>query len=49
MLVIAGGDLVLPDRIQSRGALMLETAAIASIEQGRPDPSGAEVIEAGDC
>ena len=49
MLVIAGGDLVLPDRIQSRGALMLENAAIASIEQGRPDPSGADVIEAGDC
>jgi N-acetylglucosamine-6-phosphate deacetylase len=49
MLVIAGGDLVLPDRIQSRSSLILENAAIASIEQGRPDPSGADVIEAGDC
>jgi N-acetylglucosamine-6-phosphate deacetylase len=49
VLVIAGGDLVLPDRVRSRSSLILENGAIAAVEEGRPDPSGAEIIEAGGC
>jgi N-acetylglucosamine-6-phosphate deacetylase len=49
VLVIAGGDLVLPDRVERRGSLVLDQGAIAAIEQRRPEPAGAAVIEADGC
>src|SRR5688500_19948895 len=49
MIVLAGGDLVLPDRIQPGASLILEDGLIAAIEPGRPQPAGAMVIDVADC
>jgi len=46
MLVIGGGDLVLPDRIQAAGSLVMEDGRIAAIEPGRVEPDGAARVEA---
>ena len=46
MIVIAGGELVLPDRIQSASSLVIESDRITAIESGRPAPAGADVIDA---
>lgn len=56
-LVLAGGDLVLPDRIVPRGRLVIEGSRIAAIEpdssphtvsDARPDAGEAEVIDVSD-
>jgi N-acetylglucosamine-6-phosphate deacetylase len=50
MLVIAGGDLVLPDRIVADGALVIEGARITAIARGPyAAPAGATVVDARDC
>jgi N-acetylglucosamine-6-phosphate deacetylase len=49
MIVLAGGDLVLPDRVHASGSLLIEEGQIASIVDGRADPSGATVIDVGDA
>jgi N-acetylglucosamine-6-phosphate deacetylase len=49
MIVLAGGDLVLPDRIQPAASLILDDGLIAAIEPGRPQPAGATVIDVADC
>ena len=50
MIVLAGGDLVLPDRILSSASLLIEHTRIAAVEpKARPDVSGADVIDARDC
>ena len=49
MIVLAGGDLVLPDRIQPGASLILDDGLIAAIEPGRPQPAGATVIDVADC
>lgn len=49
MIVIAGGDLVLPDRIAPGGALVIEGDRITAIESGRPAPEGAEVYDVNGC
>jgi N-acetylglucosamine-6-phosphate deacetylase len=46
MLVIAGGDLVLPDRMQLSASIIVDGDRIAAIEQDRPRPDGAVVFEA---
>jgi N-acetylglucosamine-6-phosphate deacetylase len=46
MLVITGGELVLPDRIQSSASIIVDGDRIAAIERGRPVPEGAAVLEA---
>jgi N-acetylglucosamine-6-phosphate deacetylase len=50
MIVLAGGDLVLPDRILSGASLLIDGSRIADIDpQGRADIAGATSIDARDC
>jgi N-acetylglucosamine-6-phosphate deacetylase len=50
MVVLAGGDLVLPDRILSGASLVIEDARIVAIEpKARVDSPGATVVEIPDC
>ena len=49
MIVLAGGDLVLPDRILSRGSLIVDGDRIVAIDpRDRVEPAGATVIDAGE-
>ena len=48
MIVLSGGDVVLPDRIQKGGSVILSDGKIAAIEVGSVDPSGAQIIDASD-
>lgn len=45
MIVFAGGDLVLPDRVLPGGSLLVDGGLIAGIEPGAVDPAGATVID----
>jgi N-acetylglucosamine-6-phosphate deacetylase len=45
MMVLAGGDLVLPDRVQPGGSVVLDGGQIAAIESKRAEPQGATVID----
>jgi len=50
MLVIAGGDVVLPDRILPNASLIIDGGRIASVEPAaRVDPAGATIVPAADC
>jgi N-acetylglucosamine-6-phosphate deacetylase len=49
VIVIAGGDLVLPDRVQPTSSLIIDGDRIAAIEPGRAEPSGAVLLDARDC
>jgi N-acetylglucosamine-6-phosphate deacetylase len=49
MIVIAGGELVLPERIQSASSLIIDGDRIIAIESGRPVPAAADVIDAAGC
>jgi N-acetylglucosamine-6-phosphate deacetylase len=49
MIVLAGGDLVLPDRIVTGGSLVLDGGRIAAIEAGPADVPGAERVDAAEC
>ncbi len=46
MIVLAGGDLVLPDRILANASLVLDGGRMAAIEsRARVDPAGAAVVD----
>jgi N-acetylglucosamine-6-phosphate deacetylase len=50
MIVLSGGDLVLPDRILSSASLLLDGDRIRSVErQARIDPAGATVVDVSGC
>jgi N-acetylglucosamine-6-phosphate deacetylase len=49
MIVLARGDVVLPDRVLSEGTIVIEAGRIAAIEPGAVDPGRATTINAGDC
>jgi N-acetylglucosamine-6-phosphate deacetylase len=49
MIVLAGGDLVLPDRVQTHASLIIEDGEITAIEAGRADPAGAALVDASGC
>jgi N-acetylglucosamine-6-phosphate deacetylase len=49
MIVLAGGDLVLPDRIHPGASLLLDEDRIAAIEAGRAQPAGATIIDVVNC
>jgi N-acetylglucosamine-6-phosphate deacetylase len=49
MIVLAGGDLVLPDRLITNGSLIVDGGRIAAVEGRRADPSGATLVDAADC
>ena len=45
MIILAGGDLVLPDRVLSGGSLLIDDGRITGIEPGVVRPAGADVRE----
>lgn len=50
MLVLAGGNLVLPDRLLGSASLIVDGTRIAAIAPGsRADPAGATVVDVRDC
>ena len=50
MIVLAGGDLVLPDRILTNASLIIDGTRIAAIEpQARVDTAVATIVDASDC
>ena len=50
MIVLAGGDLVLPDRILTNASLIIDGTRIAAIEPlARVDTAGATVVDASGC
>ena len=50
MIVLAGGDLVLPDRIVTGGSLVIDGSGIAAVEsRSRADMAGAEIVDASQC
>jgi N-acetylglucosamine-6-phosphate deacetylase len=48
MIVLAGGDLVLPDRILTNASLLIEQGRIAAIETTRSAPPGASIVHVRD-
>jgi N-acetylglucosamine-6-phosphate deacetylase len=47
MIVLAGGDIVLPDRILTSGSLLIDDGRIVAIEsRDRVEPAGATVVDA---
>ena len=48
MIVLAGGDIVLPDRILTNGSLVIDGGRITAIEAGRATPAGASTIDVQD-
>jgi N-acetylglucosamine-6-phosphate deacetylase len=50
VIVLAGGDLVLPDRILTRASLVIDGARIVEVEPGvHVDPHGAAIVEVAGC
>jgi N-acetylglucosamine-6-phosphate deacetylase len=50
MIVLAGGDLVLPDRILGSASLVLDESRITAIDhRSRIDPSGADIVDVTGC
>ena len=50
MIVLSGGDLVLPDRILTNASLVLDGGRIVAIEpQARVDTQGATIVRCDDC
>ena len=49
MIVLAGGDIVLPDRILTNASLIIDTGRIAAIESARGTPPEASVVNIQEC
>jgi N-acetylglucosamine-6-phosphate deacetylase len=49
MIVIRGGDLVLPDRVAEGGSVIVEGDRIAAVEPKSVAPGGATAIDASNC
>ena len=50
MIVLAGGDLILPDRILTNASLLIDGTRIAAVEpKARVDSPGATVFEIPNC
>jgi N-acetylglucosamine-6-phosphate deacetylase len=49
MIVLAKGDVVLPDRVLSEGTIIIDAGRIAAIEPTDVDPAQATTIDASDC
>src|SRR5688572_24702561 len=49
MIVLAGGDLVLPDRLNPTASVIVDDGLIAAIEPGRAAPAGATVVDTTSC
>jgi N-acetylglucosamine-6-phosphate deacetylase len=48
MIVLSGGDVVLPDRVRQGGSVILNDGRIVAIEDGPIAPAGATIIDASD-
>jgi N-acetylglucosamine-6-phosphate deacetylase len=49
VIVVSGGDLILPGRVISAGSLVIEADRIVAVESRRIDPEGATVVDASGC
>ena len=49
MIVVSGGDLILPGRVISAGSLVIDAGRIVAVESRRIVPEGATVVDASDC
>jgi N-acetylglucosamine-6-phosphate deacetylase len=49
VIVVSGGDLILPGRVVTEGSLVVDDGRIVAIETRRVDPAGAAIIDASDC
>jgi len=50
VIVLAGGDLVLPDGIRTRASLVVDDVRIAAVEsRARVDPAGASIVAIDNC
>jgi N-acetylglucosamine-6-phosphate deacetylase len=49
VIVVSGGDLILPGRVISEGSLIIDAGHIVAIESRRVAPAGATVIDVSDC
>jgi N-acetylglucosamine-6-phosphate deacetylase len=49
VIVVSGGDLILPGRVISEGSLIIDAGHIVAIESRRVEPTGATVIDVSDC
>ena len=49
MIVVSGGDLILPGRVISAGSLVIDAGRIVAVESRRIDTEGATVVDASDC
>ena len=50
MIVLSGGDLVLPDGIRARASLLIDGARIVAVEaKARVDPAGASIVAIDNC
>ena len=45
MIVLAGGDLVLPDRVQPNGSVVIDDGLIVAVEASPVHPAGADVVD----
>lgn len=48
MIVLSGGDVVLPDRLLTNGSVIIDGGRIAAVETGRAAPTRATVVDAHD-
>ncbi len=48
MIVLAGGDIVLPDRILTSASLIIDQGRIAAIDSTRGAPAGTSVVDVHD-
>lgn len=49
MLVLRGADIVLTDRVEPGGSLVIENGRIAAIEPGSISPASAEILDVAGC
>ncbi len=49
MIVVSGGDLILPGRVISEGSLFIDAGHIVAIDARRVEPAGATIIDVSDC
>jgi N-acetylglucosamine-6-phosphate deacetylase len=49
VIVVSGGDLILPGRVITEGSLVIDDGRIVAIESRPVDPAGATVVDATDC
>jgi N-acetylglucosamine-6-phosphate deacetylase len=49
VIVVSGGDLILPGRVVTEGSLIVDAGRIAAVESRRADPAGATIVDATDC